>query len=182
MAITYDIPDGFSVGAYTYIANFTDDYGNSVTDIVIFTVTDTTNPLIVSAPADLNLEPGYSGEALSWSATDAHPDTCEIELQETGIVTGALPWTSGDPITFNIPDGLPAGDYVYTATFTDESGNFISNSVTVTINEGSGTPAPAGGVPFGNYFLLFIGLSVICLIFVKKRQMHNKADNKSKIK
>jgi len=170
LAITYNIPDGFGVGFYTYTVNFTDDYGNFITDLVVFTVQDTTNPTIISTPSDLTLEAGYTGESLSWTATDAHPDYYEIELLGSGMQVGGNVWTSNITITYNIPDYLDAGVYVYTVTFTDEHNNFISDTVTVTINPG--TPAaPEGGVPFGNYFLLFIGLSVICLILAKKRKI-----------
>jgi len=170
VAITYNIPDGFGVGFYTYTVNFTDDYGNSITDTVVFTVVDTTDPTIVNAPSDLTLDTGYMVESLSWTATDAHPDYYTIELQGSGVVAGSLPWTSGDPISYNIPDSLAAGVYVYTVTFTDEYNNFIQDSVTVTINSSS-SPPPPGGIPFGNFFLIIIGLSVIGLIFTKKRQI-----------
>ncbi len=99
---------------------------------------------------------------MSWTATDANPDTYTIELQGTGIVAGPTAWTSGNAITYNIPDGFAPGVYTYNITFTDESGNSISNTVTVTIR---------GAIPFGNSFLIFIGFSVICLIFTKKRQI-----------
>ena len=175
VAITYNIPDGFGVGSYTYTVIFTDDSGNSIADIVIFTVTDTTNPSITNSPSDLTLEAGYTGQSLSWTATDANPDYYEIELQGSGVVAGSLPWTSGDPITYNIPDSLAAGVYVYTVTFTDEYNNFISNSVTVTINSGGENVPPPTTIPFGNVFLVFIGLSVVYLIFAKKRQMFRES-------
>jgi len=174
--ITYNIPDGFGVGFYTYTVNFTDAYGNSIIDIVIFTVEDTTSPTVTSAPADLSLEVGYTGEGLSWTATDALPDYYEIELQGSGTVAGALPWTSGDPITYNIPDSLPAGVYVYSVTFRDEHGYSVSDSVTVTINEESTPPPAPGGVPFGNFYLLILGISIICLIIIKKRQIIHRSN------
>ncbi|MBA7584344.1 hypothetical protein ES708_26297 [subsurface metagenome] len=169
VAITYDIPDGFAVGVYVYTVNFTDDYGNSIIDSVTFTVGDTTNPTITSAPSDLTVEFGYMGQSLSWTATDSNPNTYTIELQGSGIVAGPTAWTSGVAITDNIPDGFDPGVYTYNITFTDESGNSISNIVTVTINSIDDEP-PGGAIPFGNFFLIFIGLSVVCLIFTKKRQ------------
>ena len=173
--ITYYIPVDFGLGIYTYSVNFTDEYGNSITDIIVFTVVDTTNPALTSTPGDLMLEAGDVGLSLSWTATDAFPDYYEIELQGSGVIAGALAWTSGVAITYNIPDNLDAGVYVYTVTFTDEYNNFISDTVTVTINSSGTTPPAPGTVPFGNFFLIFIGLSVIGLIFAKKRQMHHKA-------
>jgi hypothetical protein len=32
-------------------------------------------------------------------------------------------------------------------------------------------PAVPGTVPFGNFFLIIIGVSVVCLILLKKRQI-----------
>jgi len=48
---------------------------------------------------------------------------------------------------------LPTFTYNIPKDFTDESGNFISNTVMVTINS-----IHEGAIPFGNYFLIFIGV------------------------
>ncbi len=133
---------------------------------------DTTNPIITLSTTNFTVEAGYTGQSLSWTATDANPDTYTIELQGTGIVAGPTVWTSGNEITYNIPDGFAVGVYTYNITFRDENGNSISNTVTVTIEDVDETPE--GGVPFGNYFLIFIGLSVIGLIFAKKRKIVSK--------
>ncbi|MBY8988628.1 MAG: hypothetical protein KGD61_09260, partial [Candidatus Lokiarchaeota archaeon] len=162
VAITYNVPDGFGVGSYIYTVNFTDLEGNFITDNINFTVEDATNPVITVSPNDFTIEYDYTGQSISWTATDANPDTYTIELIGTGIVVTSTPWTSNTPVVYNIPDGLAPGVYTYNITFTDESGNSISNTVTVTIR---------GRIPFGNYFLIFIGLSVVCLIFTKKRQI-----------
>jgi len=171
VSIAYNIPNGFAVGVYIYTVNFTDDYGNSIIDNVTFTVGDTTNPTIISAPSDLTVELGYTGQSLSWTATDPNPDTYKIELQGSGIVAGPTAWTSGVAITYNIPNGFDPGVYTYNITFKDESGNSISNIVTVTINSIDDDEMPGIVIPFGNSFLIFIGFCVICLIFTKKRQI-----------
>ncbi|MCK4382661.1 MAG: hypothetical protein KAW66_05145, partial [Candidatus Lokiarchaeota archaeon] len=69
------------MGVYVYIINIIDDYGNSIIDSVTFTVEDTTDPAIISAPSDLTVEFGYTGQSVSWTATDANPNTYTIELQ-----------------------------------------------------------------------------------------------------
>ena len=81
------------------------------------------------------MELGYTGESLSWTATDAHPDTYTIELQGSGIVVGPTTWTSGGTITYNIPDGFAVGVYIYTFNFTDTSRNFITDPVTLTVED-----------------------------------------------
>ncbi|MHA1749462.1 MAG: hypothetical protein ACTSYF_12550, partial [Promethearchaeota archaeon] len=124
------------------------------------------------SPNNFIVEEGYTGQILSWTATDLNPNNYTIELQGTGIVTGPTAWTSGSAINYNIPNGFAPGVYTYNITFTDESGNSISNTVTVTINSIDDDDDPPGGaIPFGNFFLIFIGFSVICLIFTKKRQI-----------
>ena len=122
-------------------------------------------PIISNAPSDFTVEVGYTGHNISWTATDANPDTYTIELIGTGIVVSSTPWASNTPVVYNIPDGFFPGVYMYNITFADESGNSISDTVTVTIN------SIGDVIPFGNSFLIFIGFSVVCLIFAKKRQI-----------
>jgi len=164
-AITYNIPDGFSLGSYTYIVNFTDDYGNSITDIVIFTVEDTINPVITFSSNDITIEIGYSDLNISWTATDIFPGTYTIELVGSGISVGPLTWSSGDPINYTIPDGLASGVYTFNITITDDNGNSASGTITVTITDG--TPE---GIPFGETFLLITLVSVVCLVIIKTRK------------
>jgi hypothetical protein len=135
LAITYNIPDGFAVGVYVYIINFTDDYGNNITDSIDFAVGDTNNPIIISVPSDLAVELGYTGQSLSWTATDANSNTYTIELQGSGIVAGSTAWTSGVTIIYNIPDGFAIGVYVYIINFTDDYGNSIIESVDFTVED-----------------------------------------------
>jgi hypothetical protein len=135
VAITYNIPDGFAIGSYVYTVNFTDDGGSSVTESVTFTVGDTVDPILTSTPSNISVEIDYTGQSISWTATDLNPDTYTIELQGTGIVVGSTSWTSGVVITYNIPDGFAIGDYIYIITFTDTSGNSIFESVTFTVGD-----------------------------------------------
>ena len=140
IAINYNIPDGFDVGSYIYKVTFTDDYGNFITEGVNFTVEDTTNPVITVSPNNITVENGYTGQILSWTATDAHPDTYSIDLLGTGIVAGPIVWTSGNAITYNIPNGFGLGSYLYTVSFTDLSGNFITDIVNFTVVEDTTNP------------------------------------------
>jgi hypothetical protein len=167
--INYNIPDGFALGSYIYIVNFTDDYNNFITDIVNVTVVeDTTNPIIILSANNITAQVGYTALSLSWTATDTNPDTYTIELLGTGIVTGPTTWTSGSEITYDIPLGFAVGFYTYNITFTDENGNSVSSIVGVTIT--AVTP-PEEGIPFGYTFLIFVGLSVIYLLFAKKKKI-----------
>jgi len=164
--VNYDIPDGLAVGEYFYTINFTDDYGRYVTDTVKVTVQDTTNPVITSLPSDFTIESGYTGEIILWTATDLNPQTYTIELQGTGIVEGPTTWSSGAAITYNIPNGLAVGEYSYTVNIYDESGNYVSDTITVMVREPSADP----GIPFGNFYLIFLAVGIIVVVFVHKRR------------
>ncbi len=166
--IVYSIPDGFSEGVYTYTLNVTDDFGNHANHVVTLTVeADDTDPVITSAPDDIFVEPGYSGQSLAWTATDLFPSHYILELQGTGIVVESTSWTSGNPVTYEIPNGFSAGTYIYTITFYDSHGNEASDSVTFTVEAPPKPTIPGFNVPV----ILTIGVCSIIgtILIVKKR-------------
>ena len=61
-----------------------------------------------------------------------------------------------------------SGEYAYLAVGS-------SGLAVIDVSNPTNPGASEGEIPFGNYFLIFIGLSVICLIFTKKRQTDLKA-------
>ncbi|MFX1574061.1 MAG: hypothetical protein ACFFB0_15060, partial [Promethearchaeota archaeon] len=129
-----------------------------------------TNPVITDTPSDLTVEEGYTAQNLSWTATDANPNTYTIESEGTGIVEGPTAWTSGGLITYDIPDGLSPGVYTYIITFIDESGNTVSDTVVFTVEE---VADGRGAISFGNYYILFTVLSIIgVLILIKRKIIH----------
>ena len=166
VVIVYNIPDGLAVGEYFYTVNFTDAYGRYATDTVKLTIQDTTNPLITSFPSDITIESGYTGETISWTATDANPYTYTIDLQGSGIVGGPNIWLSGILIIYNIPDGLAVGEYSYTVNFSDDNGNYVTDTVIVTVRE----PSTAPSVPFGNFYLIFLAIGIIAAVIIQKRK------------
>ena len=120
------------------------------------------------------MEFSYTGQSKFWTATDANPDTYTIELQGTGIIAGPTVWTSGNAINYNIPNGFSPGVYTYNITFTDESGNSISNTVTVTIVDDD--EPPGGTIPFELIILAsvigggaVIGVAVVILLRRKRK-------------
>ena len=138
------------------------------------TVEDTTDPIIIGSPSDFSVDYGYSGASISWTATDPHPNTCTIELQGTGVVSGPTAWSSGIEITYNVPDGLAVGTYIYTVTFTDDYGNFVTDITTMTVNAIT-TDGDTGAVPFELIILIsvigfIIILAVVIFIFLLKRR------------
>jgi len=71
---------------------------------------DSTDPVITNSSSDFNVESGYSGQNISWTATDLNPFNYTIELQGEGTVVGPTAWISNNTITYNIPDGFGVGD------------------------------------------------------------------------
>ncbi|GAG83503.1 unnamed protein product, partial [marine sediment metagenome] len=104
-----------------------------------------------------------------------NPATYTIELLGTGIVSGPTAWTSGTAINYNIPLEFDAGVYTYNITFTDENGNSVSSIVSVTITDV--VEPPQDGIPFGSYFLVFIGLSIVYLLIANRRKFFINPDN-----
>jgi len=174
IAINYEIPEGYDVGSYAFTVNFTDDYGNFNITNFGFTVEDTTYPVITDNPNNFVVEYEYTDQSLSWTATDANPGTYTVELIGTGIVVPSTPWTNNTPVVYNIPDGLISGAYTYEITFTDDYGNSITSSVTFTVNEP--VEPPSGEISFGNYFLVFMGLGVVCLVLIKIQKLTHKSN------
>ncbi|MFX0148594.1 MAG: hypothetical protein ACFE8E_12725 [Candidatus Hodarchaeota archaeon] len=170
-AITFNVPDGSAVGQYIYTVNFTDDYNNFITDAVIMTVEDTIDPIVTNAPSDFSVNQGYTGVNISWTATDPHPSTYTIELEGSGIIEGPTAWLSGVAITYFVPEGLAAGQYSYTVNFTDQYGNSITHTVTLTVASPGGISPELiviiSSVVGGG---LVIGISIV-LIMRRKRKL-----------
>ncbi len=169
--VTYNITDGLAEGAsYTFEITFSDAYGNSVSDSVVMTVTvpDTTDPVITSAPSDLVVAHGYTGQSLSWTATDANPGTYVIKCNGTLVVVPATAWISGTPVTYNIPDGYEPSVTTYEITFSDVIGNNVSDSATLTVNPATTPPGIPGYEPL--IVIGITGIASICLIIFKKKK------------
>jgi hypothetical protein len=159
----FNIPDGLGPGEYYYRANFTDQGVNKISDTVKITVEDTTSPVIMTHSGDISITVGYADTTIYWVYFDAFPGTYTIELVGSGVVVGPISWVSEAPINYIIPDDLAAGVYVFNITVTDSSGNSASATITVTVNNPTG-----GEIPLGNYFFLFLGISIICLLIATK--------------
>ncbi|MHA1453958.1 MAG: LVIVD repeat-containing protein, partial [Promethearchaeota archaeon] len=158
--IIYDIPDGLTVGDYTFIINITDDYGNFNTDSITLTVHEMDRPVITEAPIDVSVEVGYSEVNISWTVTDNNPATYTIEREDSGVVVSSTTWYDSVPIIYDIPDGLAIGNYTFIIIVLDHFGNNITDSVLIEIIPIENNP----GISFGFYFLYFIPIGIIFLI------------------
>ncbi|HEC39960.1 MAG TPA: hypothetical protein ENI29_17105 [bacterium] len=87
---------------------------------------------VTTSPGDFAVTWDYTGEKITWTATDAHAGNYTITRDGTPVVN-TTPWVNGTPVTYNITDGLVPGDYTFEITFTDNYTNFIADSVVMTV-------------------------------------------------
>ncbi len=164
--ITVNI-DGLGVGAYNYTLVVYDESGNHASDTVIVTVVDTTVPSI-NHPSDITYAEGTSGHSIEWTPYDRHPAGYEIYRNGNLVISGV--WT-GDTVAINV-DGLSAGTHNYTIVVYDESGNWVGDTVIVTVTaQGTTTETiTTGTTPTGTATIILttlpLGFLVIVLIVV----------------
>ncbi len=135
-SITINV-DGLGIGSYNYTIVVYDKSGNWAKDTVFVTVKEApdTDPPTIDHPADIEYVEGSTGHIVIWNPDDAHPAGYEIYRNGSLVVAGT--WTGG-PVTIGV-DGLRAGTYNYTIVLYDESGNWVSDTVFVTVLTGTST-------------------------------------------
>lgn len=172
--VTYNITDGLGVGDHTFEITFEDFYGNTISDTLTMQVyiPDTTDPVLTSTPSDIThtLSVGDLGEAISWTATDLHAATYIIKMNGTTEVL-ATPWVSGTPVIYYAY--YVEGVTTYEITFSDDNGNSVSDSVTMTVHPIPPATTPPPGIP-GFEPLIVLGIFTIgtigLIVFKKKRK------------
>jgi hypothetical protein len=136
--------DNLPVGSYEYNITVYDGVGNFIEDSVIVTVVDTTLPF-VDNPSNRNYELGTPGNAINWTLGDVNPDVYHVT--RNGVLIETKSWINGT-ISVNV-DNLPVGIYEFNITVYDEVGNFIVDSVNVTVVDS--TPPSVSGPSSFNY-------------------------------
>jgi parallel beta-helix repeat protein len=157
-------------GGFTTVVSLEScDYTKVIDNLLILEgVLDADAPIITNAPNDFSVELGYTGESVSWTATDQNPNVYTIELQGSGIVTGPILWLSGNPITYNIPTGLAIGNYTYIVNFTDDYGHFITDTVTMSVQESP--PTGDGTTIYGYDIAIILGVVSLSVLLLKKKR------------
>ncbi|MCK4484377.1 MAG: hypothetical protein KAU89_06110, partial [Candidatus Thorarchaeota archaeon] len=128
-SITINV-DGLSVGIYNYTIVVYDTYENWVSDTVIVTVYDISPPTI-DQPLDVEYREGTDAHSIMWSPSDTHPSHYVVYRDGTEVASDS--W-DGSSISVNV-DGLGVGVYNYTIVVYDTSGNWVSDTVFVTVIE-----------------------------------------------
>jgi len=120
--------DGLEYGAHTVIVTLYDIHMNTVTDTVIVHVYDDTPPTISNTPNTEVYATG-SGQTLTWTVSDLHPDTYTLYVDGEEFATGS--WTSGE-LEVSI-DGLSEGVRSLSMVIRDIDGNTASDPVDVLV-------------------------------------------------
>ena len=114
---TNDAPEKFPLGETIVTWAVSDIAGNSVSGTQLVTVVDTTSPEII-APSDIKLEAVDLTENYIELVDGRVFDTVEIKSVEN-----------------NAPETFPLGETIVTWTATDTSGNSVSDTQTITIED-----------------------------------------------
>ncbi|MDF1541116.1 MAG: NosD domain-containing protein, partial [Candidatus Thorarchaeota archaeon] len=120
--------DGLDYGPHTAILTVWDVDQNTVSDTIQIIVFDDTPPTISNAPNTEAFVDG-SGQTLSWTVSDLHPDTYILFVDGEEFATGT--WTSG-VLEVNI-DGLEEGVRDLQMVISDIDGNTAVDPVDVLV-------------------------------------------------
>ena len=126
--------DGHLLGVYNYTLLVVDIGGNSATDEVLVTVVDGIAPTIDS-PADIQYDEFDTGYSITWDPSDFHPASYVIYLNTSFAKSGVWNITS-ETIAITV-DGHELGVCNYTITVIDVGGNTASDTVFVTVVDGT---------------------------------------------
>ncbi|MHA1881655.1 MAG: hypothetical protein ACTSUO_01235, partial [Candidatus Thorarchaeota archaeon] len=128
-SITIDV-DGLSVGVYNYTIAVYDTSGNWVSDIVLVTVAVSDMiPPIIDHPLDVEYEEGTTGNTITWIPGDVYPSHYVVYRNDIEVASAS--W-DGNAITVEV-DGLSVGLYNYTIVVYDTSGNWVRDTVILTV-------------------------------------------------
>ena len=120
--------DGLSIGTYEFTITVYDEVGNSASDTIIVTVIDSIVPSVTN-PTDITYELGSTGHTIIWTIGDVNPDM--FTITSNGVTLETVSWTN-ETISLSI-NSLPVGSYEYNITVYDSAGNYIVDTVIVTV-------------------------------------------------
>ncbi len=130
-----------------------------------------TNLTIIDNPDDLNYRIGKTGNKISWTLADLDISFPNYMIQKDGIEIGNGTWEPYIPISFNV-DNLDIGIYNYTLKASDGLGEFVEDSVFVTIRErGLGASEIQTFIEIGIGLVIAVGIISITMtvVLINKR-------------
>ncbi|MCK5409541.1 MAG: hypothetical protein KAJ30_04690, partial [Candidatus Heimdallarchaeota archaeon] len=156
--------DGLAYSVYTYVCFVNDTEGQSASDSVVITVSDSVSPLI-NSPSEIVYYEGDTGNNIIWVGTDNNPATYIV--YKDGALYKTDTWTSGASIIISV-DGLTAGQYNFTIVVSDQAGNSAKDTVIVAVT--ASVPEFSQSV-----FLAIISITVVFVLCHIKHRTHKKS-------
>jgi len=167
-------PGTYTLGAVAIAAvnqsnagGYNQTYVEGTIEITVVSLDDVTDPIISADTDDFSVENDYTGETVSWTATDANPDTYTITHNGIVVVT-ATAWVSGTEVQYSIPDSLAEVNHVYTIEFTDDAGHSVRDTVVVTVGAAPAAPAT---IPGFQLLFVIVPLTFGLLVILLKRKV-----------
>jgi hypothetical protein len=154
-SIIFDV-DGLEPGTYEFILTVEDDYGRAISDSVLVTVVDTTDP-ILNKPDHVILNVGDEAN-ITWIAVDLYPESYHVLMNGTEFASGL--WNStGEEIVIDL-ESLEPGVYEFMILVSDSYGNEATDVVLVVV-----LPS-AFQMDISTLIIIFGGISVIVIVIV----------------
>jgi len=154
--------DGLTAGYHVVTMIIYDTDSNSATDAVeIIVISDSTGPTIDS-PVDLTLIYGSTGNRIIWTPTDEYPSGYEVSANNSVLLTDD--W-GGSRIILDI-DNLEVGEYTFTLTVWDSSGNEVSDAVNIEVLPYDGWTPEAAPPDYTMVIIIVGAVGVIVIVVV----------------
>jgi len=133
VGIVYEL-DGLALGIYNLTIFVNDTTSNFDIDTVWVTVEDTTNP-VIDSPSDDSYYEDDTGNSITWTITELLVDGYIVYYNGSELDSGAYVNDVGEVIDI---DGLSYGIWNLTIIAYDTSGNFVIDTVWITVGDDTG--------------------------------------------
>ena len=123
-------------GNYNFTMVVQDTSNNVNVSKLYVTIYDGTPP-VIDYPANTTYEYGFTGNSISWTATDNYP--ANYTIYRNGSIVSQSTWSSGSPITISV-DGLNPGIYEFLLIVQDTSDLNQSRTIFVQVTPDATKP------------------------------------------
>ena len=170
-ALIYSI-SGLLNGDYFYVVIAYNETGNTLSNCIKVSVRIPPESFILSSDAGI---PDIDGSFdLVWSISKG-AENYSVYIHSSFIteITGNETKLADEITDLNyLVSGLADGDYLFVVVAYHQSWNRISNCIQIQVELRS--TENRSTIPFGNYYLFYIGITIILLVITKKYLMHIK--------
>lgn len=119
----------------------------------------------ISHPADISYVQGDLGHTIEWFITTADLLNPTYYIYQNTTLLSSSTWSSGIPVTVNV-DALATGTYVFRIEVNNK--NEIAEDIVIVTVTVTTTAGPEEQI-FGYPTIIFVGISMVCLLFIYQR-------------